>query len=62
MENQVKISWKERTSTKKGTKYDFIEYIYTDEEGTQIVLTTDFEMNDIKRYVLKQLGIKKETE
>ena len=60
MEKTFVMYWKERVS-KKGTTYDYIEYVYYDEEQTPIVLTTDYEMNDIKRYVLKQLGIKKES-
>ena len=60
MKNSVKIKWIESTSTKSGKVFDYIEYEYTDNNEEKLVITKDFEMNDIKRYVLKQLGIVKE--
>jgi len=58
MEKNVKINWLEKTSS-KGTTYEVIEYVFEDENGEPIVLSQDFNLNDIKRYVLKQLGIEK---
>lgn len=58
MQNKIEIKWIEATSS-KGKTYERIEYIFKDGED-EITLTTDFDMSDIKRYVLKQLGIKKE--
>lgn len=60
MPKQIEIKWLEATSSKTGKTYERIEYVFKDGED-EIALTTDFDMSDIKRYVLKQLGIKKET-
>ena len=60
MKNTVKINWIESVSQKSGKVFDYIEYEYTDNNEEKLVITKDFEMNDIKRYVLKQLGIVKE--
>ena len=60
MDNNVKIVWLEQVSSKTNKPYDHIEYVYTDKNGETLTITKDFDMNDVKRYVLKQLGIKKE--
>lgn len=60
MQNKLELHWIESVSS-KGKTYDYIEFIFVDKDGEPITLTKDFDMNDIKRYVLKNLGIKKET-
>ena len=59
MQKNVKIKWFESTS-KTGKTFDYIEYVFEDKENGDITITKDFEMNDIKRYVLRQIGIVKE--
>lgn len=61
MPNKVNIHWI-KTTNKIGKEYDYIKYDFEDENGEIIELTRDYQMNDIKRYVLKQLGLEKEEE
>lgn len=61
MPNKVNIHWIKATN-KTGKEYDYIKYDFEDANGEIIELTRDYQMNDIKRYVLKQLGLEKEEE
>ena len=57
MQENVRIYWIQAVN-KSGKTYDYIKYVFEDENGEVVELTRDYNMNDIKRYVLKQLGIK----